>query len=78
LDARRTDEGPRTQAAPATRRTVLKGVGGLAAAAAGMLGLAGAAAARNRPRNDDVDRSCLDRCRDHDRNRCHQRCRRRD
>jgi hypothetical protein len=31
---------------------------------------------RNRIRNRDVDNRCLRRCRDHDRNRCHQRCRR--
>ena len=76
MDSRRTDQDLGIEAAPATRRTVLTGLGGLAAAAAGMLGLVGVAAARNRPRNDDVVRSCLDRCQDHDRNRCHQRCRR--
>jgi hypothetical protein len=59
-----------------TRRTAVKRLGALALGAAAVAGIGRAASARDNPKNDNVDKECLNRCRGHNNNRCHQRCRR--
>jgi hypothetical protein len=59
-----------------TRRTAVKRLGALALGAAAVASIGRAASARDNPKNDNVDKECLNRCRGHSNNRCHQRCRR--
>ncbi|HET7093231.1 MAG TPA: hypothetical protein VFI22_07135 [Thermomicrobiales bacterium] len=60
-----------------TRRTAVKRLGALALGAAAVASVGRAADARDNPKNDKVNKHCLNRCQRHDNvNNCHDRCRR--
>jgi hypothetical protein len=76
MDARNLIPTAERLGAESTRRAAVKRLGALALGAVAVAGIGRSASARNDPNNDNVDKECLNRCRDHKQNRCHQRCRR--
>jgi hypothetical protein len=64
----------------ATRRAIVRRLGGLALGAVGLVGLTQVAAAQNHNQNHNPHQNgqqeCLNRCQGHHKNRCHSRCRR--
>ena len=59
-----------------TRCTAVKRLGALALGAVAVASVGRSTAARDNPKNGNVDNECLNRCQRHSDNRCHERCRR--
>ena len=76
VDTSKFDQIAQQFASDSTRRVAVKRLGALGLVALGVTAAGRAASANVDPRNDNVDKNCLNKCLRHNNHDCHDRCRR--